>query len=101
MRAHFERESDLEAAWTGYNASMGRPLLNTSKFLAPKAVSTAEPGPLPEPAPVPVANPEPATQSENLSLPGLSAPANGNETVAAMVETTRNFNGYLEQLRNY
>jgi 3'-5' exoribonuclease len=86
MRAHFERESDLEAAWTGYNASMGRPLLNTSKFLAPKAVSTAEPGPLPEPAPVPVANPEPATQSENLSLPGLSAPANGNETVAAMAE---------------
>jgi 3'-5' exoribonuclease len=34
MRAHFERESGLESPWTGYNASLGRPLLNTAKFLA-------------------------------------------------------------------
>jgi 3'-5' exoribonuclease len=33
MRAHFAKDlSDLE--WTGYNASLGRPLLNTKKFLA-------------------------------------------------------------------
>lgn len=31
MRAHFEREA--ESAWTGYNASLGRPLLNSAKFL--------------------------------------------------------------------
>src|SRR6202167_2348782 len=34
MRAHFERETDLESPWTSYNASLGRPLLNTAKFLA-------------------------------------------------------------------
>jgi 3'-5' exoribonuclease len=25
MRAHFEREADLESPWTSYNASLGRP----------------------------------------------------------------------------
>ena len=39
MRAHFEREADLESPWTSYNASLGRPLLNTSKFLAPQKSS--------------------------------------------------------------
>jgi hypothetical protein len=42
MRAHFEREADLESPWTSYNASLGRPLLNTAKFLAPKKTSPAE-----------------------------------------------------------
>src|SRR6202161_2054379 len=37
MRAHFEREADLESPWTSYNASLGRPLLNTAKFLAARA----------------------------------------------------------------
>lgn len=34
MRAQFERESELESPWTSYNPSLGRPLLNTQKFLA-------------------------------------------------------------------
>jgi 3'-5' exoribonuclease len=33
MRAHFAREADLEGPWTSYNASLGRPLLNSAKFL--------------------------------------------------------------------
>jgi 3'-5' exoribonuclease len=33
MRAQFEREADLDSAWTGYNPSLARPLLNTQKFL--------------------------------------------------------------------
>src|SRR5579864_9349755 len=33
MRAHFEREADLESPWTSYNPSLGRPLLNSTKFL--------------------------------------------------------------------
>ncbi len=37
MRAHFEREADMESPWTSYNASLGRPLLNSAKFLTPKA----------------------------------------------------------------
>jgi 3'-5' exoribonuclease len=41
MRAHFEREADLESPWTSYNASLGRPLLNTEKFLAGKAPTAA------------------------------------------------------------
>ncbi|MGH9497396.1 MAG: 3'-5' exoribonuclease YhaM family protein [Candidatus Sulfotelmatobacter sp.] len=36
MRAQFERESSLDGPWTSYNTSLGRPLLNTEKFLAPK-----------------------------------------------------------------
>jgi 3'-5' exoribonuclease len=43
MRAQFEREADLESPWTSYNASLGRPLLNSAKFLAPKAVPSEEP----------------------------------------------------------
>jgi 3'-5' exoribonuclease len=33
MRAHFEREAGLDGAWSGYNPSLGRPLLNSQKFL--------------------------------------------------------------------
>jgi 3'-5' exoribonuclease len=33
MRANFEKEAELESPWTGYNPSLGRPLLNTQKFL--------------------------------------------------------------------
>jgi 3'-5' exoribonuclease len=36
MRAHFEREADLESPWTSYNGSLGRPLLNSAKYLEPK-----------------------------------------------------------------
>ena len=49
MRAHFERETDLESPWTSYNASLGRPLLNTAKFLAARTSvtenSSSPPGP--------------------------------------------------------
>ena len=33
MRAHFERESENEGPWTSYNASLGRPLLDSRKFV--------------------------------------------------------------------
>jgi 3'-5' exoribonuclease len=42
MRAHFERESLLDGPWTSYNASLGRPLLNTEKFLSPKKSLSSE-----------------------------------------------------------
>ncbi len=41
MRAHFEREADLESPWTSYNPSLGRPLLNSAKFLTPKVTPPA------------------------------------------------------------
>jgi 3'-5' exoribonuclease len=42
MRAQFERDATLEGAWTTYNPSLGRPLLNTEKFLAPKKAAPPE-----------------------------------------------------------
>jgi 3'-5' exoribonuclease len=36
MRAHFERELGSETPWSGYNPSLGRPLLNTTKFVEKK-----------------------------------------------------------------
>lgn len=73
MRAQFERDSTLESAWTTYNPSLGRPLLNTEKFLAPKKAadpSPAEAASEPEPeAQEAAAEPEEVVQS---TLPGLN-----------------------------
>jgi len=72
MRAHFEREADLESPWTSYNPSLGRPLLNTEKFLAGK-----KPAPGESAAPSP--NHEPDGEShtgdtqEQTTLPGLES----------------------------
>jgi len=44
MRAHFEREAGLDGAWTGYNSSLGRPLLNSRKFLETSAGARAAAG---------------------------------------------------------
>jgi 3'-5' exoribonuclease len=33
MRAQMEKDGELESAWTSYNSSLARPLLNTQKFL--------------------------------------------------------------------
>jgi 3'-5' exoribonuclease len=41
MRAHFERAAGLDDAWTGYNSSLGRPLLNSAKFLETIAAARA------------------------------------------------------------
>ncbi len=37
MRAHFEREAQVDGPWTSYNPSMGRPLLNSAKLLRAEA----------------------------------------------------------------
>jgi 3'-5' exoribonuclease len=70
MRAHFEREAGIEGAWTSYNPSLGRPLLNSEKFLTPK------PPPVPEPEPM-EASDELNTASESVAeevpLPGLGS----------------------------
>ena len=41
MRAHFAREAESDSAWTSYNASLARPLLDTEKFLHPKPPAAA------------------------------------------------------------
>jgi 3'-5' exoribonuclease len=40
MRANFERDAESEEGWTGYNPSLGRPLLNTAKFLKKESRAT-------------------------------------------------------------
>ena len=42
MRAQLQREDAYESDWTAYNPSLGRPLLNTRKFLNKKAEPKAE-----------------------------------------------------------
>jgi len=42
MRAHFEREAELEGPWTSYNASLGRPLLDSRKFMQGEKASAAK-----------------------------------------------------------
>jgi len=64
MRALFEREGDSENPWTSYSPSLGRPLLNTAKFLASKTV----------PAPAPTSDAEPPEVTETLPLPELALP---------------------------
>ena len=58
MRAHFEREAELEGPWTSYNASLERPLFDSRKFLqgekSPTAKTSAEdPGAQPAPPTAP------------------------------------------------
>jgi 3'-5' exoribonuclease len=45
MRAQFEREADFDSPWTSYNPSLGRPLLNTKKFLEKGLAASREAGP--------------------------------------------------------
>jgi 3'-5' exoribonuclease len=42
MRAHFEREAELEGPWTSYNASLGRPLLDSRKFMLGEKTAAAK-----------------------------------------------------------
>jgi len=69
MRAHFERESDFESAWTSYNPSLGRSLLNSAKYVQ-KAVAAPAPEATPEKTEVRVD----ITEGVTLSLPGFESP---------------------------
>jgi 3'-5' exoribonuclease len=44
MRALFEREQGAESPWSTYNPSLGRPLLNSTKFLEKKTVPSSTNG---------------------------------------------------------
>jgi 3'-5' exoribonuclease len=68
MRAQFERESALESPWTSYNPSLGRPLLNSAKFLA-KAT----------PPPEQVAAAVAAATGTTPTLPGFEAEAQNGD----------------------
>ncbi len=84
MRAHFEREADVDSAWTSYNASLGRPLLNTAKFQRVRENSEAPPA-----EPVPIAEPQPASAaSEDDASRAAAAAAGENNTTAESARPT-------------
>ncbi len=62
MRAHFEREAGLEGPWTSYNASLGRPLLDSRKFMQGEKPATAQ-----------------STSEESISQPETSAATAGTD----------------------
>jgi len=68
MRAQFQREGGSEQPWTGYNSSLGRPLLNTEKFLEKKTPATTD-------VPPAETNAEATPTLPGLETPERSAPA--------------------------
>jgi len=79
MRAHFERESENESPWTSYNPSLGRPLLNSAKFLSSKTTGATTP-----------ANGEQVVatvvQSETLTIPGMELAQSATEAPIEVVQ---------------
>jgi len=70
MRAHFEREAELEGPWTSYNASLGRPLLDSRKFMQGEKAVAAKTGAEDSSAPpAPPAAPEtPASEAPVIDM---------------------------------
>jgi len=88
MRAQFERAAESDGAWTGYNASLGRPLLNSAKFLAEKVSEEEQ---LPSGAELPVATSADLDASDNGTprLAGLEPAFESAELEPAEKEKTR------------
>jgi 3'-5' exoribonuclease len=90
MRAQFEREADFESAWTGYNPSLARPLLNTRKFLEKKKDERQEPAtetaPLEEPP-----TPEPQAQPVAVAEVTIAAPIEPPATVSTFDALQKKF----------
>ena len=78
MRAHFEREAGTESAWAGYNASLGRPLLNTAKFLDPKLRLAEQ------------VDPDDVTSAGTPTHPGLEPEQATTTPLASTIHTEKN-----------
>jgi 3'-5' exoribonuclease len=63
MRAHFQRDAEMEGAWTSYNASLGRPLLDSRKFMQGEKTPTVKADSADPTAPSAVAEPEHPTSA--------------------------------------
>jgi 3'-5' exoribonuclease len=80
MRAQFQREAQLEGPWSSYNASMGRPLLNSAKLLK-EEVATTPAAAVPEPDSGEDSSEISASElfSDQKSEPAIAGPAAGPE----------------------
>jgi 3'-5' exoribonuclease len=85
MRAHFEREAASESPWTSYNASLFRPLLDTAKFLRPKASEE----PVAEAVQV-VAEPAPVVEEPAVAVAAASASADATVPLDKQIEALQN-----------
>ena len=74
MRAQFERESEQETAWTSFNPSLSRTLLNTKKFLE-KGGNASSP-----------AAPVSPGDEDTFATPEEAAPSKPNPEADAMAE---------------
>jgi 3'-5' exoribonuclease len=81
MRAHFEREASLDNPWTSYNGSLGRPLLNTIKFLSPQTETPAAPA-------APQNGKQPAPTVEAPVLPTLETTQVDSEITTVAIANT-------------
>src|ERR1700756_2128814 len=72
MRAQFERDAESDGGWTGYNSSLGRPLLNAARFLEKKSVDVA----------AAAATSEACNRTATPALPGLEASEKKPEAAA-------------------
>ncbi len=95
MRAQFEREAELDSAWTSYNPSLARPLLNTKKFLEKglAASRTVEPQ-KPAAAAVAATSSEEGADTVPSDAPpdhSAAAPSNGSEPPSPLEALERKF----------
>jgi hypothetical protein len=66
MRAQLEREALIEGPWSSYNSSLGRPILDSKKFMQgekPPAAKSAQEDSNVAPAPPQTSEPAPSSTS--------------------------------------
>jgi 3'-5' exoribonuclease len=68
IRAHFEREAAQDGPWTSYNASLGRPLLDSTKFVRGEKAAAQAGAENAEAAPSPPATAAPTASGEPVDL---------------------------------
>jgi phage-related minor tail protein len=64
MRAQLEREALIEGPWSSYNSSLGRPILDSRKFMQgekPPAAKNTQEGSSVAPAPPQTSDPAPSS----------------------------------------
>jgi 3'-5' exoribonuclease len=94
MRAQFERESEVETAWTSYNPSLGRPLLNSAKFLEKREpashVAAAESDAVEDVSGIPE-GPAPPHASKSVSVDAPTTVAGEQEPLSPLDALQRKF----------
>jgi 3'-5' exoribonuclease len=81
MRAQFERDLGSDVSWAGYNSALGRPVLNSTKFLEKKQSAAA--------ASAGGAGVEPGSPQQQASSPGVEATSNESSPETANAQISK------------